>query len=141
MFLVEAGRKTKVSELDMTTSVEQDVVGLDITGALSVVYSLGVLGASIPMDKAKFVHSFQSQCNLGHVETSNVFRENLVLDQHCHEITARQELHEHVKKGRVLERGMQLDEPGTVGVCKNVAFGTHVSELILLELPHECQYG
>jgi hypothetical protein len=29
---------------------------------------------------------------------------------------------------------MQLDEPGTVGVCKDVALGTHVSELILLEL-------
>lgn len=41
MFLVEAGRKTKVSELDMATSVEQDVVGLDITEALSVVYSWG----------------------------------------------------------------------------------------------------
>jgi hypothetical protein len=86
------------------------------------------------MDEAELVHSFQSQCNLSHVETSNVLGEDFVLDQHGHEITTWQELHEHVKEGRVLERGMQLDEPRTVSVCKNIAFGTDVSELVLLKL-------
>lgn len=86
------------------------------------------------MNEAQLVHSFQSQCDLGHVETSDVFREDFVLDQHGHEITAWQELHEHVKEGRVLERGMQLDEPRTVCVCENVALGTHVGQLVLLEL-------
>jgi hypothetical protein len=110
-----------------------------LSGLMSLGYrQLGVViqawQQGIPMDKAELVHSFQSQCDLGHVETSNVFGEDFVLDQHGHEITTWQELHEHVEEGRVLERGMQLDEPRTVGVCENVAFGTHVSELVLLEL-------
>lgn len=40
MFLVETGRETEISELDVTTSVEQDVVRLDITEAMSAVYNL-----------------------------------------------------------------------------------------------------
>ena len=36
MFLVEARRETEIGELDVATSVEQDVVGLDITRVLSV---------------------------------------------------------------------------------------------------------
>lgn len=40
MFLVETGRETEISEFDMTTSVEQDVVRLDITKALSAVHEL-----------------------------------------------------------------------------------------------------
>jgi hypothetical protein len=110
-----------------------------LSGLMSLGYrqSGGIIRArqqDVPVDEAELVHSFQSQCDLGHVETSNVFGEDFILDQHGHEITTWQELHEHVEEGRILERGMQLDEPGTVGICKNVTFGTHVSELVLLEL-------
>lgn len=58
------------------------------------------------MNEAQFVHCLQSKCDFGHVETGNVLGEDLVLDQHGHQITTRQELHEHVKEGRILERGM-----------------------------------
>ena len=134
MFLVEARRETEIGELDPATSVEQDVVGLDITRVLSVGKFLVGGQRHIPMNEAQLVHGFQSQCDLGHVETGNIFREDFVLDQHGHQVTTWQEFHEHVKEGRILERGMQLDEPRTVGVCKNVAFGTHVGKLVLLEL-------
>lgn len=58
------------------------------------------------MDEAQLVHSFQSKGNLGHVEAGNVLGEDLVLDQHGHQVTTRQELHEHVEEGRILERSV-----------------------------------
>jgi hypothetical protein len=48
------------------------------------------------MYKAKLVDSLDSECDLSHVEASDVLCENLVLDEHSHQITTRQELHEHV---------------------------------------------
>lgn len=36
MLLVKTGRKTEVSKFDMTTTVKQDVVRLDVTGIISV---------------------------------------------------------------------------------------------------------
>ena len=68
------------------------------------------------MDEAKFVHSFDSQRDLCHIESRNVFRKDLVFDQHGHEITTRQELHQHVQERRVLERCMQFHQPRTVRV-------------------------
>ena len=103
MLLVEACRETEIGELDVATSVEQDVVRLDITGVLSARRFVVAGQRDLPMDEAQLVHSFQSQCDLGHVEPSDVFREDFVLDQHGHEITTWQELHEHVEEGRVLE--------------------------------------
>jgi hypothetical protein len=50
------------------------------------------------MDEPKFVHGFDSQHNLGHVESRDVFAKDLVLDEHCHQVTTRQELHEHVEE-------------------------------------------
>ena len=86
------------------------------------------------MNEAKLVHSLKSQCDFGHVEASNVLGEDFVLDQHGHQVTTRQELHEHVQESRILERSMQLDEPGTVGVGKDITLGADVSQLVFLEL-------
>ena len=88
----------------------------------------------IPMDEAKFVHGFNSQDNLSHVESRDVFAKDLVLDEHCHQVTTRQELHEHVEECRVLERGVQLDEPRALCVCENVALSANVGKLVLLVL-------
>lgn len=68
------------------------------------------------MYEAKFVHGLDGQCDLRHVEPCDILTEDLVLDQHGHEITTGQELHQHVEECRVLERRMQLDEPGAIGV-------------------------
>lgn len=85
------------------------------------------------MDIAQLVHSVNGQHNFGNVETGDVFGEDFVLDQHGHEITARQELHEHVQEVRILERRVQLDHPRAVGVCEDITLRTHVRKLILLE--------
>jgi len=41
------------------------------------------------MDEAQFVHSLDSQDNFGHVEACNVLAEDLVLDEHRHQVTTR----------------------------------------------------
>lgn len=72
------------------------------------------------MYKAKLVHSFYCKNNLSHVKASDVLCEDFVLDEHRHQVTSGQELHEHVEKGIVLEGGVQLDNPGAVCLGKNV---------------------
>jgi hypothetical protein len=86
------------------------------------------------MDETELVNGFNSENNLCHVESCDVLREDLVLDKHSHQITTRQELHEHVKEGVVLECGVQLNNPRTVRLGEDVTFGAYVGELVFLEL-------
>ena len=86
MFLRESSRQSEVGELDMSTAIKKNVVGLDIT-----------------MYEPEFVYSLNGQSDLGHVESGDVFGEDLVLDQHGHQVSSRQELHQHVQERLVLE--------------------------------------
>lgn len=80
----------------MPTAIKEDVVRFYIAftcqsllGTLNGFNTLGVEWLCLPMNEPQFVNGFDSQGNLCHVETSNVFRKNLVLDEHSHEVTAR----------------------------------------------------
>lgn len=86
------------------------------------------------MDEAQLVHSFNSKNDFGHVEAGDIFAEDLILDEHRHQITTGQELHEHVKESGVLERSVKLDEPGTLSVGENVALSSDMSKLVFLVL-------
>jgi hypothetical protein len=66
------------------------------------------------VNETKLVDCFYRKRDLGHVEARNVLCEDLVLDEHGHQVTTRQELHQHVQEGVVLEGGVQLDDPRTV---------------------------
>jgi hypothetical protein len=88
----------------------------------------------LPMDETKFVDSFNGKNNLCHVEACNVLRKNLVLDEHRHQVTSRQELHEHVEEGSVLEGSVQLDDPWTVGLGEDVTLRADVGQLVLFNL-------
>lgn len=46
-----------------------------------------------PMNEAELVDCLKSERDFGHVETSDVFGEDLVLDEHSHQISTGQELH------------------------------------------------
>lgn len=74
------------------------------------------------MYKAKLVNCLDSQGDLSHVETRNILGEDLILDKHRHEITSRQELHQHVQKCIVLESGVQLDNPRAIRFRKDITF-------------------
>jgi hypothetical protein len=76
----------------------------------------------LPVDEAKLVHSLNRKGDLGHVEASDVLGEDLVLDEHGHEIATGKELHEHVKEGVVLEGRVQLDDPRAVRLGEHVTF-------------------
>jgi hypothetical protein len=68
-----------------------------------------------PMDKTELVDSLDCQGDFCHVEASDVLGKDLVLDEHGHQVTTRQKLHQHVKERVVLEGCMQLDDPRAVG--------------------------
>jgi hypothetical protein len=86
------------------------------------------------MDEAELVDGFDCEHNLSHVESGDVFCEDFILDQHGHQITTRQELHEHVEESVVLEGSVQLDNPWAVGLGENITLRPDVSQLIFLEL-------
>lgn len=86
------------------------------------------------MNEAKLVHSFDSKNDLSHVEARDVLCKDLVFDEHGHQVTARQKLHEHVKEGSILERRVQLDNPWTVGLGENVTLRANVGQLVLFDL-------
>jgi hypothetical protein len=54
---------------------------------------------SIPVDEAQLVHSLNSQNDFCHVESCDILAEDFILDEHCHQVTTWQELHEHVEEG------------------------------------------
>lgn len=86
------------------------------------------------MDETELVNGLNSENDLCHIESCDVLCENLVLDEHGHQITTRQELHEHVKESIVLECGVQLDNPRAVRFGEDVTFGSYVGELVFLKL-------
>lgn len=85
------------------------------------------------MDEAQLVDRLDGEDDLGDVEAGDVLREDLVLDEHCHQVTAGQKLHEHVEEVGVLEGGVEPDDPGAVGLGEDVTLGADVGELVLLE--------
>jgi hypothetical protein len=89
---------------------------------------------ALPVYETELVNRLNGKCDLGHVETSDVLCEDLVLDEHGHQITTRQELHKHVEEGVVLEGCVQLDDPWAVRLGKDITLRPYVGQLIFLEL-------
>jgi hypothetical protein len=56
------------------------------------------------MDEAEVVHGLDRENALGDVEPRHVLREGVVLDQHRHQVSSSQELHDEVQVCRILER-------------------------------------
>jgi hypothetical protein len=118
----------------VATSVKEDVVGFDIAIDRSASCPHPWVIPDSPVYETELVDCLYSQGNFCHIKSSDVFRKDFVLDKHCHEISTRKELHEHVEEGVVLERCVQLDDPRAVGLGKNISFGADVGELVFLEL-------
>ena len=74
----------------------------------------------LPVNETKLVNGFNGKDNFCHVKARNILGKNLVLDEHGHQVTSGQELHEHVKESSVLESGVQLHDPRAVGLGKDV---------------------
>lgn len=87
----------------------------------------------LPVNETQLVNSFDSQNDLSNVEASDVLREDLILDEHSHQVTSRQELHQHIEEVGILEGIVELDDPRTVGLSQNVSLSPNVSQLVSLE--------
>jgi hypothetical protein len=86
------------------------------------------------MNETELMDRFYSKGDLRHVEASDILGEDFVLNEHGHQVTTRQELHQHVQEGAVLKGRVKLDDPRTVRLGQNVTFGTDVSQLVFFEL-------
>ena len=56
-----------------------------------------------PMDETKVMDGLDRENALCDIEPGHVLREGIVLDQHRHQVTPSQELHDEIQVGRVLE--------------------------------------
>ena len=48
------------------------------------------------MDETEVMHGLDGENALGDIESRHVFREGIVLDQHRHQVTSSEELHDEV---------------------------------------------
>ena len=83
----------------------------------------------LPMDETQLVNRFDGKDNLRDVEPRDVLREDLILDEHRHQISSWQELHDEVEVRRILEGVVELHDPWRVGLRENITFGAYVREL------------
>jgi len=87
---------------------------------------LKVLGSDLPMDVAMLVDILDCQNKLSHVEPSDRQREDLILDEHSHQVASWQEFHQHVKEGVILEGRVQFDHPGTISLSQYITLCANV---------------
>lgn len=63
------------------------------------------------MDKSQLMDSFDGQDTLRHVESCYVLGESVVFDEHSHQITPREKLHDEIQIQWILKRVEQLHNP------------------------------
>lgn len=130
VLFVESGGESKVGQFDVAIFVNKNVIGLYVTIVHRLVcVRLRIKCKSIPMNKAHFVDGLDGEYALCHIETSDVLRKSVVLDQHCHKISTGEELHNEIEIRGILERVKQLDDPWGVRFGKNVALSANVCKL------------
>jgi hypothetical protein len=87
----------------MPVPIEQHIIRFDIAIRVSISMLCRLSCLVLPVNEAEFVHSFNCESKLRHVEPSDIFRKYFILNKHRHQVTARQEFHEHIQESRVLE--------------------------------------
>lgn len=126
---MEAGRKTEIRQLDVSFLVNEDVVRLDVTGSDVIPGNNRRTSRDSPVDEAQLVDGFNGENTLCDVETSDIFREGVVLDQHRHEVASGEELHDEVQILGVLEGVVELDDPWGIRLGQDIALCAYVGEL------------
>jgi hypothetical protein len=61
VLFVEAGGEAEVGELDVSATIEEDVIGFDVTGDVSICGGRLASSMHLPMNETKLMDSFYSQ--------------------------------------------------------------------------------
>lgn len=78
------------------------------------------------MDETQLVDCLDGKNNLCNVEPRDILGKDFILDEHSHQVSTGQELHQHVEEVGILERCEELDNPGAVRLSKNISLGSDV---------------
>lgn len=109
----EASAQAKVSQFDVSITINQDVVGFDVS-----------------MDKTHFVDAFHSTGELCDVKLSQVLLENAHSDQKTHHVPARDVVHDKIQVIFILEGVVQADDPLIICFSENVPLSFHMGHLV-----------
>lgn len=122
----EASAKAKVGQLNVSVSVYEDVIWLDVA-----------------MDEAHFVNALHSTGELCDVELSQLFFEDAQADEKAHHVPSRDVLHNKVQVVLVLERIVETHHPLIVGLGQDVPLSLNVGYLVPQQhiLLTECLHG
>lgn len=108
------GTKPEIREFDVSFSVYQDIVGLDVS--VYVVH---------------FVNALDSEDQFGHEEFGLILWKNVFLDEEIHHVSPGKILHHEIEVVFVFEAGVQLGDPLRRGFTKKTLFGVQVLDLVL----------
>jgi hypothetical protein len=90
------------------------------------------------VNEAKVMDCVNGKYTFCNVETRDIFGECVIFDEHGHEVTAREKLHDKIQRLCILEGIEQLNHPSGVGLGKNIAFSTDVRQLRMLPVARFC---
>mmetsp|Transcript_2074 Transcript_2074/g.4636 ORF Transcript_2074/g.4636 Transcript_2074/m.4636 type:complete len:399 (-) Transcript_2074:19-1215(-) len=110
--------EAKVQELQVALAAQHDIVRLDVA-----------------VDETSPVHNVDRLEEFRHVETCLGLGQALLALQVCDEVTALEELHNHVKVILVMEGGQELHEPAVRGLCEDLALAVGALAQVLLSVP------
>lgn len=108
----EACAQTKVSQLDVSVQVNEDVVGLDVA-----------------VDETHLVDTLDGQCELRHVEARQGFGEDAHSDEQAHHVSSRDVVHDEVEAVTVLEGVVETHHPLVVCLRQDVTLCFHMRHL------------
>jgi hypothetical protein len=81
------------------------------------------------VNEAKLMDCVDGKYTFCDIEPRDILGESVIFNEHSHEITAREELHDKIQRLRILEGIKQLNHPMRVGLGQNIALGTDVRQL------------
>jgi len=108
---VFGGRKTKISELDVTIGGKKEIVGLHIA-----------------VNNAERMEITQRENGLGDVELGSVDRKGRELVEQGIDIASCSVFHHKVKRARRLESIVRMNEEGVLNTAKDFGLITNVFE-------------
>jgi hypothetical protein len=83
-----------LASMELKLTSHQNIIWLNITSKTHVNNANSDISEEdLPMDESKLMYSFNCHYTLGNVEPCHVLRKCVILDEHGHEVSAREKFH------------------------------------------------